>query len=233
MKKDKKDLSVWDFVANNKKRPILNNVHYNHEDKVAVGTNGHKLFVSHKDYRPLHKKYEVEVFENGKKSKEVQEYPAYDKYDNGVEGVFPNYKAVIPHDYNLTPVTLASEEEIRKRIAEAKAVHKSLGRRNPNKQIAISVMGEDEYGLSFVFRNKLVSLENVNIMLSAGLEGWKICFLHHIDGSGTNVEMFVNKFDNGDVILLSPTRIIVDDSKICNNDQINKIQYQSFDHDLY
>ena len=233
MKKDKKDLSVWDFVANNKKRPILNNVHYNHEDKVAVGTNGHKLFVSHKDYRPLHKKYEVEVFENGKKSKEVQEYPAYDKYDNGVEGVFPNYKAVIPHDYNLTPVTLASEEEIRKRIAEAKAVHKSLGRRNPNKQIAISVMGEDEYGLSFVFRNKLVSLENVNIMLSAGLEGWKICFLHHIDGSGTNVEMFVKKFDNGDVILLSPTRIIVDDSKICNNDQINKIKYQSFDHDLY
>lgn len=233
MKKNKKDLSVWDFVANDSMRPILNNVHYNHEDKVAVGTNGHKLFVSHKDYRPLHKKYEVEVFENGKKSKEVREYPAYDKHDNGVEGVFPNYKAVIPHDYNLTPVTLASKEEIIKRIAKAKAEHKSLGRRNPNKRIAISVMGEDEYGLSFVFRNKLVSLENVNIMLSAGLEGWKIAFLHHIDGSGTNVEMFVKKFDNGDVILLSPTRIIVDDSKFCNNDQINKIKYQSFDEDLY
>lgn len=233
MKKDKKDLSVWDFVANNSKRPILNNVHYNHEDKVAVGTNGHKLFVSHKDYRPLHKKYEVEVFENGKKSKEVREYPAYDKYDNGVEGVFPNYKAVIPHDYNLTPVTLASEEEIRKRIAKAKEEHEFLGRKKANKRIAISVMGEDAYGLRFVFRNKLVSMENVNIMLSAGLDGWEIFFLHHIDGSGTNVEMFVKKFDNGDVILLSPTRIIVDDSKFCNNGQINKIKYQSFDHDLY
>lgn len=233
MKKDKKDLSVWDFVANNSKRPILNNVHYNHEDKVAVGTNRHKLFVSHKDYRPLHKKYEVEVFENGKISKEIREYSVYDKHGNGVEGVFPNYKAVIPHDYNLTPVTLASEEEIRKRIAKAKAEHKSLGRIHPNKRIAISMMGEDEYGLRFVFRNKLVSMENVNIMLSAGLEGWKIAFLHHIDGSGTNVEMFVKKFDNGDVILLSPTRIIVDDSKFCNNDQINKIKYQSFDHDLY
>lgn len=221
MEKNKKDLSVWDFVANNKKHPIFKNVHYNHEDKVAVGTNGHKLFVSHKDYRPLHKKCEG------------IEYTAYDKYDNGVEGVFPNYKAVIPHDYDLTPVTLASEEEIKNRIAEAKAEHKSLGRRNPNKRIAISVMGEDEYGLRFVFRNKLVCMENVNIMLSAGLEGWKIAFLHHIDGSGTNVEMFVKKFDNGDVILLSPTRIIVDDSKFCNNDQINKIKYQSFDHDLY
>ena len=181
MKKDKKDLSVWDFVANNSKRHILNNVHYNHEDKVAVGTNRHKLFVSHKDYRPLHKKYEVEVFENGKISKEIREYSVYDKHGNGVEGVFPNYKAVIPHDYNLTPVTLASEEEIRKRIAKAKAEHKSLGRIHPNKRIAISMMGEDEYGLRFVFRNKLVSMENVNIMLSAGLEGWKIAFLHHID----------------------------------------------------
>ena len=233
MKKNKKYLSVWDFVADDLNHFILNNVHYNHEDKVAVGTNGHKLFVSHKDYRPLHKKYEVEVFENGKKSKEVIEYSVYDKYDNGVEGVFPNYKAVIPHDYNLTPVTLASEEEIRKRIAKAKAEHKSLGRRIPNKRIAISVMGEDEYGLHFVFRNKLVSMENVNIMLSAGLEGWKIRFLHNIDGSGTNVEMFVKKFDNGDVILLSPIRIVVDDSKFCNNDQINKIKYQSFNQDLY
>ena len=233
MKKNKKYLSVWDFVADDLNHFILNNVHYNHEDKVAVGTNGHKLFVSHKDYRPLHKKYEVEVFENGKKSKEVIEYSVYDKYDNGVEGVFPNYKAVIPHDYNLTPVTLASEEEIRKRIAKAKAEHKSLGRRIPNKRIAISVMGEDEYGLRFVFRNKLVSMENVNIMLSAGLEGWKIRFLHNIDGSGTNVEMFVKKFDNGDVILLSPIRIVVDDSKFCNNDQVNKIKYQSFNQDLY
>ena len=233
MKKNKKYLSVWDFVADDLNHFILNNVHYNHEDKVAVGTNGHKLFVSHKDYRPLHKKYEVEVFENGKKSKEVIEYSVYDKYDNGVEGVFPNYKAVIPHDYNLTPVTLASEEEIRKRIAKAKAEHKSLGRRIPNKRIAISVMGEDEYGLHFVFRNKLVSMENVNIMLSAGLEGWKIRFLHNIDGSGTNVEMFVKKFDNGDVILLSPIRIVVDDSKFCNNDQVNKIKYQSFNQDLY
>ena len=233
MKKNKKYLSVWDFVADDLNHFILNNVHYNHEDKVAVGTNGHKLFVSHKDYRPLHKKYEVEVFENGKKSKEVIEYSVYDKYDNGVEGVFPNYKAIIPHDYNLTPVTLASEEEIRKRIAKAKAEHKSLGRRIPNKRIAISVMGEDEYGLRFVFRNKLVSMENVNIMLSAGLEGWKIRFLHNIDGSGTNVEMFVKKFDNGDVILLSPIRIVVDDSKFCNNDQINKIKYQSFNQDLY
>ena len=233
MRKNKKDLSVWDFVADDLKHFILNNVHYNHEDKVAVGTDGHKLFVSHKDYRPLHKKYEVEVFENGKKLKEVREYSVYDKHDNGVEGVFPNYKAVIPHDYNLTPVTLASEEEIRRRIAEAKEEHKSLGRRNPNKRIAISVMGEDEYGLRFVFRNKLVSIENVNIMLAAGLEGWQIYFHHHIDGSGTNVEMFVKKFENGDVILLSPIRIIVDDSKFCNNDQINKIKYQSFNQDLY
>ena len=216
-------MSVWDFVANDSMRPILN----------AVGTNGHKLFVSHKDYRPLHKKYEVEIFENGKKSKEIREYSVYDKNDNGVDGDFPNYKAVIPHDYNLTPVTLASEEEIRRRIAEAKEKHKFLGRKKANKRIAISVMGEDEYGLRFVFRNKLVCMENVNIMLSAGLEGWKICFLHHIDGSGTNVEMFVKKFENGDVILLSPICIVVDDSKFCNNDQINKIKYQSFNQDLY
>ena len=105
----KNDLSVWSFVAHDKIRLVMNNVHYNHEDKVAVATDGRKLFVSHKDYRPIHKTYEAEVWDGNKKSKEVREYTIYDKYDNGIEGKYPNYKGVIPPDEYLTPVTLASK----------------------------------------------------------------------------------------------------------------------------
>lgn len=218
----KKDLSVWDFVAADPFRPVMNNVHYNHEDKVAVASNFYKMFVSHKDYRPLHKKYEAEEINmNGERIKKIREYEVYDKYDNGIEGRYPNYKIVIPNNENLTPVTLASEEELKKRIAEAKAEHNSLGRRNPNQRISISVMGDDRYGVDFTFDNRLVKLEHVNIMLSAGLDGWKVKFGNRLGKDCKGVEMFVKKFENGDVLLLMPT-IVVEDC----------IKYKSFQENM-
>lgn len=226
----KNDLSVWNFVGNDPIRPVMNNVHYNHEDKVAVASDGRKLFVSHKDYRPIHETYEVEITKDGKKTKEVREYTVYDKYDKGIDGRYPNYKGVIPHDKSLTPVTLASEEEITKRIAEAKAEHKLLGLTKPDKRIAISVMGEDKYGVDFTFRNLAVSMEHVNFMLSAGLDGWQIKFDDEKDYK--RVGMFVKKFDNGDIILLMPIYITVDDDENATLEQINNIKFKRFDKDI-
>lgn len=226
----KNDLSVWNFVGNDPIRPVMNNVHYNHEDKVAVASDGRKLFVSHKDYRPIHETYEVEITKDGKKTKEVREYTVYDKYDKGIDGRYPNYKSVIPHDKSLTPVTLASEEEITKRIAEAKAEHKLLGLAKPDKRIAISVMGEDKYGVDFTFRNLAVSIEHVNFMLSAGLDGWQIKFDDEKDYK--RVGMFVKKFDNGDVLLLLPIYITVDYDKDATLEQINNIKFKNFDKDI-
>lgn len=226
----KNDLSVWNFVDNDPIRPVMNNVHYNHEDKVAVASDGRKLLVSHKDYRPIHETYEVEITKDGKKTKEVREYTVYDKYDKGIDGRYPNYKGVIPHDKSLTPVTLASEEEITKRIAEAKAEHKLLGLAKPDKRIAISVMGEDKYGVDFTFRNLAVSMEYVNFMLSAGLDGWQIKFDDEKDYK--RVGMFVKKFDNGDIILLMPIYITVDYDENATLEQINNIKFKSFDKDI-
>lgn len=221
----KNDLSVWNFVDNDSDRPIMNNVHYNHEDKVAVASDGRKLLVSHKDYRPIHKIYDKET-----------EYEVYDKYDNGIEGRYPNYKRVIPHDKYLTPVTLASEEEITKRIAEAKAEHKLLGLTKPDKHIAISVMGEDKYGVDFTFRNLALGMEYVNFMLSAGLDGWHIKFDDEYDkdhkGAYKRVGMFVKKFDNGDVLILMPIYITVDDDKDGTLEQINNIKFKRFDNEI-
>ena len=228
----KNDLSVWNFVGNDPIRPIMHNVLYNHEDKVAVASNGRKLFVSHKDYRPIHKTYEAEFWDGDKRSKEVREYTVYDKYDNGIEGVYPNYKGVIPSDEDLTPVTLASEEELKKRIAEAKAKHKLLGRGKPNSRITVSVMGDNRYGVDFTFVNGLILLDHLNIMLSAGLDGWQVKFGNSYAKGCKRAEMFVKKFDNGDVILLMPTRIEVDEDKDGNYDRINAIKYQSYEQDL-
>lgn len=227
----KNDLSVWNFVGNDPIRPVMNNVHYNHEDKVAVASDGRKLFVSHKDYRPIHETYEVEITKDGKKTKEVREYTVYDKYDKGIDGRYPNYKGVIPHDNSLTPVTLASEEEITKRIAEAKAEHKLLGLAKPDKRIAISVMGEDKYGVDFTFRNLAVSMEHVNFMLSAGLDGWQIKF-EQTSEDHKEVRMFVKKFENGDIILLMPIYITIDNDKDATLEQINNIKFKNFDKDI-
>ena len=227
----KNDLSVWNFVGNDPIRPVMNNVHYNHEDKVAVASDGHKLFVSHKDYRPIHETYEVEITKDGKKTKEVREYTVYDKYDKGIDGRYPNYKGVIPHDETLTPVTLASEEEITKRIAEAKAEHKLLGLAKPDKRISISVMGEDNYGVDFPFRNLHICLEYANYMLSAGLDGWQIKF-GQTSEDHKEVRMFVKKFDNGDVILLMPIYINIDNDKDATLEQINNIKFKNFDKDI-
>ena len=227
----KNDLSVWNFVCNDPLRPVMKNVHYNHEDKVAVASDGSKLFVSHKDYRPIHKIYDtVEIKMNGEKTKKEIEYEVYDKYDNGVEGRYPKYKSVIPHDESLTPVTLASEEEITKRIAEAKAEHKLLGLAKPDKRIAISVMGEDKYGVDFAIRNLALSIEHVNFMLSAGLDGWQIKFEPCKEYK--SVGMFVKKFDNGDVLLLMPIYITIDDNKDATLEQINSIKFKNFDNDI-
>lgn len=125
---------------------------------------------------------------------------------------------------------MASEEEITKRIAEAKAEHKLLGLTKPDKRIAISVMGEDKYGVDFTFRNLAVSMEHVNFMLSAGLDGWQIKFDDEKDYK--RVGMFVKKFDNGDIILLMPIYITVDDDKNATLDQINNIKFKRFDKDI-
>ncbi len=228
----KNDLSVWNFVDNNSAYPVMDYVYYNHEDKVAVASDGHKLFVSHKDYRPLHKKYEVEIFDGGKKSKEVREYTVYDKYDNGIDCRYPNYKCVIPPDDYLTPVTLASEEEITKRIAEAKAYHKLQGLGKPEKRIAVSVMGDDKYGVNFTFRNLAVSIEYAKFMLSAGLDGWQIRFVDEDSKDYKKVGMFVKKFDNGDVLLLMPIYITIDEDENATLEQINSIKFQSFCKDI-
>lgn len=227
----KNDLSVWNFVGNDPIRPVMNNVHYNHEDKVAVASDGRKLFVSHKDYRPIHETYEVEITKDGKKTKEVREYTVYDKYDKGIDGRYPNYKGVIPHDKSLTPVTLASEEEITKRIAEAKAEHKLLGRGKPDQRISILVMGEDNYGVDFPFRNLHIRLEDTNYMLAAGLDGWQIKFEQTSEGH-KEVRMFVKKFENGDVIILLPIYITIDNYKDATLEQINNIKFKSFDKDI-
>lgn len=228
----KNDLSVWSFVAHDKIRLAMNNVHYNHEDKVAVASDGRKLFVSHKDYRPIHKTYEAEVLDGDKRSNEVREYTVYDKYDNGIEGKYPNYKNVIPSDEYLTPVTLASEDELKKRIAEAKAYHKSLGRGKPNSRIAVSVMGDNRYGVDFTFVNGLILLDHLNIMLSAGFDGWQVKFGNSYSKYCKRAEMFIKKFDNGDVIILMPVCIKIDEDKYSNYDQINAIKYQSYEQDI-
>ena len=93
-----------------------------------MATDGHILYVSHKEYKPLNYCFKYKK-KNDSGDIVVEQVPCemYDKYDNPVEGRFPAYQKVIPRDGSLIPVTLANKEKILERVAKAKADFKLRG----------------------------------------------------------------------------------------------------------
>lgn len=85
--KKKNTFNIWDWIANDPLRPVLNGVFHDIESKMAVATNAHML-VADADY-----------YDESKVSGEFQSFGRcmpIDKYGNHIEGRFPNWKAVIP-----------------------------------------------------------------------------------------------------------------------------------------
>lgn len=83
----KNAFNIWDWIANDPLRPVLNGVFHDIESKMAVATNAH-ILVADADY-----------YDESKVSGEFQSFGRcmpIDKYGNHIEGRFPNWKAVIP-----------------------------------------------------------------------------------------------------------------------------------------
>lgn len=201
--KSKGGFSVWDIAKEKNKKDsptYCAYVHYDHKEKVAVATDGHILYVSHKEYKPLSYCFEHKE-KNDSGDIVVKQVPCemYDKYDNPVEGRFPAYQQVIPWDGSLTPVTLTSKKKILERVAKAKADFKLRGGSKAEDNVTISVMGDDNYGLGRRLELRTISLKHIKAVLQLGVDGWSV----YLDSSN-QIYSFVKKFENGDVVMIMP-----------------------------
>lgn len=89
--KKKNTFNIWDWIANDPLRPVMNGVFHDVENKMAVATNAHILVA------------DAECYDESKVSGEFQSFGRcmpIDRYGKHIEGRFPNWRAVIPPQTN-------------------------------------------------------------------------------------------------------------------------------------
>lgn len=82
--------NIWDWIANDPLRPVLNGVLHDKENQVAVATNAHILVACAESYD------ESKVDSIGFDLEKMKVNRPVDKYGKFIDGRFPNWKAVIP-----------------------------------------------------------------------------------------------------------------------------------------
>lgn len=161
------EFKMEEFCSDDALRPVMQKICMDNEEKVAVATNAHVLFVSKKLY--------VDTTQNieGEKPKQT----LVDKYNNvwGEEAKFPNWKAVIPTT-NLVDI------EIRKDLADIIKISTQIAKENkakPDSSICIEVA-----------TGHFMSPRHAKFIVRAGLDGWQAasekheaCLLKKWDGN--------------------------------------------------
>jgi hypothetical protein len=85
--KKKNAFNIWDWIANDPLRPVMNGVFHDIENKMAVATNAHILVA------------DADCYDESKVSGEFQSFGRcmpVDKYGKHIEGRFPEWQKVIP-----------------------------------------------------------------------------------------------------------------------------------------
>ena len=144
VKQNKGELLCRDFVSKNELRPVFQFVFHDAEHKTAVATDTHALFANEAEY--------VETCGNGLRDILGNETPEY-------IGNFPNWFSVIPKQTEDTTIDENLEKTYKKALSEAK-IH---GGQSNKTKIFILVNGK-----------QWMSAKQVEFMLRAGLDGWKV-----------------------------------------------------------
>lgn len=114
----KNAFNIWDWVANDTLRPVMNGVFHDVENKMAVATNAHILVA------------DAEYYDESKVSGEFQSFGRcmpIDKYGNHIEGRFPNWKEVIPQQTDEWVLRHVDLKELDDYIKKCKAYMKLNG----------------------------------------------------------------------------------------------------------
>lgn len=152
----KKDLSVWQFVANkNFGCKECQYICMDDKNEVAFATDRQTLFVNPQEYVKYEHTYVNETMEKRKflvvnKEGELQNY------------TFPNWQSIIPAKEYRKPLEFLPEAQIRKAIKEAEDLCKWKVNTRFKKKYMEIYLGNDIW----------MSLDRVKKMLVAGLDNW-------------------------------------------------------------
>lgn len=141
-----KSVSVKEFTGNEKIRPAMTGVYYDAEAKMAVATDGRKLFATAKEYNEDFAGKIIDV----KTLKEI-------------DGRFPSWKAVVPSEERLHDVNFRSKDSVLASIKAARADAK-ITRRKVKGNYSIELDAENHFWFA---------LEHVELMVRYGLDGWQ------------------------------------------------------------
>ena len=121
--KKKNAFNIWDWIANDPLRPVLNGVFHDVENKMAVATNAHILVA------------DAEYYDESKVSGEFQSFGRcmpVDKYGKHIEGRFPAWQKVIPpqtEEWTLHHVDLHELDEYIKKCNTYMKLNGMTGKR--------------------------------------------------------------------------------------------------------
>lgn len=150
-----KSVCVKEFVGNEKIRQVMNGVYYDAEAKMAVATDGRKLFATAKEYNEDYAGKIIDV----KTLKEI-------------DGRFPIWKIAIPSEELLHDVKMRSKDEVLASIKAARADAKINGRKAKGNYL-IELDSENNFWFE---------LEYVEFMVRYGLDGWQ--YSQYKNGAG-------------------------------------------------
>ena len=144
-----KNLSVWDCTGNDPVRPILQHVFLDHLNKVAVGMDGHIIFINPGEYKV------TKSVENGEVIN--KDYTEYDDKSCA----YPDYHKFIPADDDLEDVNFICVDDIKNFAKQAIVVASLSGNETP----CIQMVPDNA--------DTLISTRLIPYILSVGIEGWK------------------------------------------------------------
>ena len=208
----KSELSVWEFVSNDKLRPNMMTVFHDNAWKAAVSTDAHVLFVNPKEY--------IDSTDESQKGEQQFQYDCYsglmrDKYGKvaDVHGRYPNFRGVIPDEDKHMPFDVRSDlKQCRDIVKSTLKLRTGKSRSESNAQICIN---KD--------LNIWIGEKYVDIFIRAGIDGWT-CSKDNPSGRA-----LVKRFADGRILLMMPM-IVKRESWDCQNpedgiDLVNMVKF--------
>jgi hypothetical protein len=132
----KGEFNIWDWVANDELRPVMEGVFHDKENKVAVATNAHMLVVDAASYDES--KTDSVGFDSGKQKFDRP----INKYGEYIDGRFPNYQAVIPQQTDEWTLHHVNLQEFDEYIKKCNAYCKMQGWGGKYKPISVYKVGD-------------------------------------------------------------------------------------------
>ena len=175
------EMKVEYFTGNDAKYTGISHVCMDIDNKVAVATSKHTLLINPDEFT------EVEGHDSGLVVVDINNRTKV------VDGLFPQYKHIVPTEKETTKVTLFSMQDI---IFRSK--HAIVEARMNNIQLPVVKIGDNIKNKCNIF----VAVSKVPFLMLAGTDGWRAMQ----DKKDFLQRPLVKRFEDGKVMLIMPSQ---------------------------